>query len=143
MDRDSVLDGLWTFDAVEERLVEAMRLWWRAPDRERGWLHIKAMWPDFRRHNWWGDYADTEAEPRRARLTRQQIAEMEEAAEWMRFVPERDRRLVGLAILALASGKARVPWLALRRPMGVKLGADGLRRRYERAVSRIAFALNG
>ena len=27
-------DGFWTFEAVEERMVEAMRLWWRSPSAD-------------------------------------------------------------------------------------------------------------
>lgn len=131
-----------TFEAVQERLVEALRLWWRMPDRERGWMTIRAFWPEMRRHNHFGDYADTEGAPRPLPLSRAEIAEMDEASEWMRFIPDRDRKLVALALLRLARGEKRVPWLELRAPLGVQFGADGLRKRYSRAISSIAQALN-
>src|SRR3546814_5129850 len=71
----------WTFEAVQERLVEAMLLWRRMPDRERGWLAVKAYWPDLRRHNHFGDYADAEATPRPLPLSRAEIRRMERSEE--------------------------------------------------------------
>lgn len=138
----------WTFEAVQERLVEAMTLWWRMPDRERGWMTIRAFWPEIMRHGHFGDgdgmvnHADHDARPRPLPLTRDQVAEMEEASEWLRFIPDRDRKLVALALLHLARGEKRVPWMELRAPLGVQFGADGLRKRYSRAISSIAQALN-
>jgi hypothetical protein len=140
---EATTDTFWTFALVEEALIEAMLLWRRAPDRERGWLTVKAFWPEIRRHTWFGDYADDEAEPRPLPLSRAQVAEMERVGEWLGMVAERDRKLVVLAILALASGKARVPWSRLLRPMGMKSGAGALAQRYERAIGVLAFRLNG
>jgi hypothetical protein len=37
-------DGFWTFDAVEERLIEAMRLWWRSPGGGRWPFASDAPW---------------------------------------------------------------------------------------------------
>jgi hypothetical protein len=37
-------DGFWTFDAVQERLIEAMRLWWRSPGRRRWPFAGDAPW---------------------------------------------------------------------------------------------------
>lgn len=132
----------WTFEAVQERLIVAMLLWRRAPDRERGWQTVRAFWPEMRRHNHFGDYSDEEATPRPLPLTRSEVAEMNAVGEWLAFVPERDRRLVALAITRLANGAAQVPWMGLRRAMGVKLGAGGLRQRYSRAITAIANRLN-
>src|SRR3546814_20484305 len=66
----------WTFEMVQERLVEAMLLWRRMPDRERGWLAVKAYWPEMRRHNHFGDYADVEASPRPLPLSLEDDARM-------------------------------------------------------------------
>lgn len=143
--RDAVYDplaGLMTFERVEEQLVEALLLWRRMPDRERGWHAIRAFWPEMRRHNHFGDYADTEATPRPLPLSRAEVAAMEAATEWMRFVPERDRRLVALALTRLANGAKQVPWMELKRAMGVEFGAHGLRKRYSRAITAIANELN-
>jgi hypothetical protein len=133
----------WTYDAVEERLVEVMALWRRAPDRERGWLHVKAMWPDGRPEvDPLVDYADRDAAPRALPLTRRDIAMMEECDGWIgRWVPERDWRLVGMALGWKASGR-RVPWRRIKHQMGIPFGEGGLTRRYERAIGAIAMGLD-
>lgn len=128
----------WTFELVQERLVEAMQLWWRMPDRERGWLTVRAYWPEMRRHNHFGDYADADAAPRPLPLSRAQIARMEEATEWLAFAKPDDRALIALAVMWLASGYQSVHWMKLRGPLGVTYGADGLRMRYGRAINAIA-----
>jgi hypothetical protein len=140
--------AFWTFEAVQDRLIEAMLLWRRAPDRERGWLHVKAYWPDIRRMPWWmtvsGEHDELEKEPqlRPLPLTRADVAAMNEAGDWLALVPERDRKLVALAVSALASGAKQVPWMELKRAMGVEFGAHGLRKRYSRALAGICTALN-
>jgi len=75
-------------------------------------------------------------------MTRADVAARDQASDWLIYVPERDRKLVVMALGQLAGGKSRVSWMALRRPMGVKIGAHGLRRRYTRAIGGIADALN-
>jgi hypothetical protein len=37
-------EDFWTFDAVKERLVEAMRLWWRSPGEGRWPFASDAPW---------------------------------------------------------------------------------------------------
>jgi hypothetical protein len=138
----------WTFETVQERLIEAMLLWRRAPDRERGWLHVKAFWPEIRRFHWMTavggehDHPEEQPMPRALPLTRAQVAAMNEAGDWLALVPERDRKLVALAVSALASGAKQVPWMELRRAMGVEFGAHGLRKRYSRAIAAICTSLN-
>lgn len=144
--RDEVSD-LMSFADVEERLVEALLVMGRMSDREAGWLRVKACWPDILRENALGDYdargVDMIAPPIRALpATRRDIAEMEEAFGWVQAAPERDRRLIALAIATLARGEKRVPWMRLRKPMGVKLGAGGLRKRYDRAMHLVVKAAN-
>lgn len=131
----------WTFDLVQERLVEAMLLWRRMPDRERGWLVVRAYWPEMRRHHHFGDYADVEASPRALPLSRDEVGRMEEASAWLMLVGERDRALVALAVSWLASGRAQVPWRRLLKPLGISFGSDGLRMRYGRAIRAIAVEL--
>jgi hypothetical protein len=138
----------WAFRDVEDRLVEAMTLWRRSPDREHGWLHVKAFWPEVRRFGWTtavgGEFDHPEQEPqtRAPRLTRLQVQQMNDAADWLLLVPERDRRLVALAVARLASGAKQVPWGELKPALGVQFGAHGLRKRYSRAITGIANALN-
>src|SRR3546814_8311083 len=132
----------WTFEMVQERLVEAMLLWRRMPDRERGWLAVKAYWPEMRRHNHFGDYADVEASPRPLPLSLEDYARMEQASGWLAYVRGQDRPLIALAVAWLAAGYQSVHWLKLRRPLGVTYGADGLRMRYGRAITAIARRLD-
>lgn len=138
---EAIHGGFLTFDDVEARLVEAITLWWRMPGGGKSPYATDGPWELIRAE--WGDYYDPDARPRQPPLSRAQIARMQEATEWMRFVPERDRRLVALAVNALAKGASQVPWMALRKPMGVKLGAHGLRKRYARALSLVVQRVNG
>ena len=140
---------MYSFADVEERLVEAMLVMRRLSDREAGWLRVKASWPDIVREHEAGDYdarghlgnsSDIPLKPLPA--TRRDIAEMEEAFAWVLAAKERDRRLIALAIGALARGEKRVPWGRLLRPMGLKLGQHGLRKRYERAMHLVVKAAN-
>ncbi|MEZ7273892.1 hypothetical protein NYF14_10525 [Sphingobium sp. 10 DY56-G10] len=131
----------WSFADVEARLVEAMQFQWRT---ERGaWAFASdGPWHLIVR-DWW-DWAAHEDRPvPRIPLSREQMARMEEASAWLGHAPERDRKLVVLAITALAAGRKSVPWRALLKPMGLKLGAHGLRKRYARAVTCICETLNG
>ncbi len=142
--------GLLSFAEVEERLVEAIRVTWRAPDRERAWLTVRAYWPDIHRHTALGDYDErggdgvsSDVKLRPAALTRAEVADAEEALGWLDAVPVEDRKLIGLAIVALAGGARQVPWSRLLRPMGKARGVDGLRRRYERALGAVCRRVNG
>lgn len=139
--------ALLSFDDVQERLVKAMLVCWRNPDRERGWQRIRSAWPDVAAEA--GDYDARGAEHsssdvaiRPAALTRAEVAEMEEAFGWLDRVPTDDRKLIGLAITALARGEARVPWRRLLGKMGLERGADGLRKRYGRAMSAVVERVN-
>lgn len=136
-----------SFEDVEERLVQAVLVMRRLSDREAGWLRVKACWPDIVRERNLGDYDARGGEMEAPTLrplpaTRRDIAEMEEAFAWVLAAKEQDRRLIALAIGALAQGEKRIPWMRLRKPMGIKLGAHGLRKRYERAMHLVTKAAN-
>lgn len=131
-----------SFADVEARLVEAMRCAWRQPDRERGWLRLKAAWPDVLRHHHFGDQKDFDEAPTMPPLTRAEIAEMEEAFAWIDAVDAADRRLVALALTRLAAGDKQVPWSRLKRSMGIAYGVHGLRKRYNRAMHKICVRAN-
>jgi hypothetical protein len=141
---------MMSFADVEGRLVEALRVMQRLGDREAGWLRVKASWPDIVREDGRGDYDARGGDIglavppplRPLPATRRDIAEMEEAFAWVLAAPERDRRLIALAIGALARGEKRVPWGKLLRPMGLKLGQHGLRKRYDRAMHLVVKAAN-
>lgn len=136
---------------VQERLIEAMIICWRNPDRERGWQTLRSAWPAVLRELSAGDYdarggdlSSSEVALRPASVTRAEQDEMEEAFGWLDHVAPEERKVIGLAVIKLASGKHRsVPWGDLLRPMGLARGSDGLRMRYGRAITSIACRLNG
>jgi hypothetical protein len=143
-----MMDGLMSFADVEQRLVEAMLICWRMPDRERGWMRLRAYWPDVSAEAGdydarGGDLRSSDVAIRPASLTRAEVAAMEEAFGWLDLVPAADRKLVGLAVTALARGAGQIPWLKLRAAMGVRYGAGGLAKRYERAIGEICRSVNG
>jgi len=150
MEGESLPREFWTFDMVQERLVEAMITCWRHPDRERGWQRVQCAWPDILREVSAGDYdargadaASAEVEMRPASLTRIEVGEMEEAFAWTDMLALDDRKLVGMAITELAKGQREVKWRRLLLRMGLQRGADGLRMRYGRAINAICIAKNG
>ncbi|HEY1605608.1 MAG TPA: hypothetical protein VGF77_08405 [Allosphingosinicella sp.] len=133
-----------SWQMVEDRLVEALQLWWRMPDSDgryglRG--RISSIWRQFVPERALID-AVTE-EPRALPPSRGDIGRMQEATDWIVHVPDRDRRMTVLALLYLARGEARVPWMELWDQLGRgRPGPDGLRMRYSRALTIIAAALN-
>lgn len=135
-----------SFSDVEDRLVEAVITAAKMPDRESGWHSLRAYWPDIVREAGTdydargGDMVQEKLRP--LPCTRSDIAEMDEAFGWMAHVPDKDRRLVGLAVTALAAGAKQVPWARLLRPMRLKRGKDGLRKRYSRAIYAICTSIN-
>lgn len=136
-------DGLLSFDEVEARLVEAVRVARRLPDREAGWQRVRSAWPEIVREAAAGDYdarggdlTSSDVVLRTASATRGEVAAMEQAFGWLAAVADADRRLVALAIGCLARGDKQVSWLRLLAPMGLTHGAGGLRKRYARAIGR-------
>ena len=133
----------WEHGQVEAALVEALQHWHRMPGSGGSPFAADGPWhlivPDW---NDWGAH-DREAPMPRIPLTRDQVTRMQTVSTWIMFVPERDRRLVVLAIRQLAAGAKRIDWIKIRKPMGVPLGADGLRKRYSRAITSICARLNG
>jgi len=138
---------LWTFAIVEQWMIDAVRSWWRH-DRSGGgspfasdgpWNLIVAEWGD------WGAHEREEEDEAEVRppLSRDQIACMQEATEWILLVPEADRRVLCMALRHYAMGKEEPDWKRMLRPLGVKRGAHGLKRRYTQAVTAICTWLNG
>lgn len=152
----------WTFDQVEERLVEAMQLWHRSPGEGSWPFASDAPWHLLTRavRMTAGDVrgmevlrmlqADDEEETRhwqgRERsqpLTRDDVARRDEASEWLGFVADRDRQLLIVVLSAKACGSGRVSWEAIWKANGRgKPGPEGLQMRYRRSVSTICQQLN-
>jgi hypothetical protein len=143
--------GLWSFTLVNERLVDAMRLWQRAPGKTgpgSGSPFARDIPAELiTRENEAGDYdargGDLDAAPMRtAAATRAELAERDEASAWLAFVPPADRRLVNICLHHQAKGAARIPWAKIKREMGMALGVGGLARRYSMAITAICNQLN-
>lgn len=135
----------WSFETVQDRLVEALLTCWRYPDRERGWQALRSAWPEITRDVWAGDYDarggdGTSAPLVTAAMTRADVVEMEEAFGWLTTIDPEDRKLIGRAIVQLARGKREVSWVEMLGRMGLDHGADGLRMRYARAINAICVA---
>jgi hypothetical protein len=134
---------LWTFDMVEERLIETMDLWRRSPGgggwpfaSDGPWHLVKA--------ELYGPDVDKDAPLRPLPLRVAEVEQRDETSGWLLWIAdESTRRLVVLAVTKLAKGHKQVPWKELLRPMGVRFGAHGLRKRYGRALSTICARLNG
>lgn len=141
------MDEWLSFGDVQDRLVEAVHLLWRIeggtwPFAGDGPWHL--ILPADRAY----EAGDIKAgnvpsrAPKPGPLTRAEMARLEETGTWLVMIPECDRRLVVLAVRELAKGAACVPWMALRAPMGLALGAGGLRKRYERALGALCRRVN-
>jgi len=137
----------WTWRDAEDRLVEAMRHWWRSSDNEARFAlggRISSIW----RQAFTDKLALIEqlgmepSPPSALPLSRGDMKRMAEASEWLAYVPERDRRLVIAVLIKLAKGAKVVPWLVIWKALGRgRPGPEGLRSRYSRAITDIANAL--
>lgn len=135
-------DDWWTFEAVEERLIEAWDFLARMPDREAGWQRagLSSLYRSIVRE--WNDYWQTDDHPPRLGLRSTEVDRMEQALDWLQHVRPADRRLIGLALHALSRGAAEVPWRGLCKPMAWGGHPDALRKRYSRSLTRVVMTLN-
>lgn len=137
-------DDVVTFAEVEAAMVETIELWRRSPGSGRGspWAS-DAPW-DLGDQPLYGPDVDKDAPVRAAPLTRAEVAVRDARSAWAELLSdERSRRLVWLAVNQMArTGHKRPSFKDLRRPMGIALGADGLRMRYNRALFAVAQYLN-
>lgn len=146
-------DGSITFDGVQERLVEAWGFLRRMPDREAGWLmDVRAssiyergqlsrqeLWELYQIDS--ADY-DRDALPRMPGLRSVEVDRMEQALGWMGWVDARDRKLVGIILGQLERGASRPAWASAAKVLGSTVEPDTLRKRYSRAITRIAAKLD-
>lgn len=132
----------WDFDRLEARLVEAVEFMNRLPKGGAWPFASDGPWHLIVK-DWWDWDAHEDKPLRRVPLTADQIERMNEALGWLLLIPSADdRRLVGMALRNLAAGRKSVPWTKLLKPLGVKHGAHGLRKRYSRALTVICDRLN-
>jgi hypothetical protein len=75
-------------------------------------------------------------------LDSDQVARRDEVTEWLLLVPEADRQLVMAAIWQQARTGQRIRWASMLAVVGQDRGKEGLRKRYQRALTAVADRLN-
>lgn len=144
-------DGVWTFAAVRDALVETVVLWRRSPGDGVWPFASDGPWHLMVREIAKGDYdarggdgTSSDVTLRPLPLTREEVAVRDRRSAWLLHIPAADdRRLVIAVCGALASGYTRPPWAKLKRRFGIRLGQGGLERRYSKAITAICECLNG
>lgn len=149
-----VITPMITWQDAEDTLLEAVELLGRMPDRERGFLcaGAKSSMPEFIRDAQ-ADYADAEARPRTG-LTRAEVAlvgrVLLDVDAHVLAVPAGKRALLGRVLVAKLDGRGEgFRWERIwewddrrRRAAGDRrVTLDAVRRAYERAVGRVAVAM--
>ena len=132
------------FEAVEDRLVEAMAVLLRSGDRERAWLHpgTLAMFRQYRAEE--QQPVEPSTPLKTCELTRREVERADEAMRWVvDSVPAGiGRRILGVALMQLATGdRARIEWPAVRSRLGddgKAMTTNAVRMRYNRAIAAIA-----
>lgn len=151
---------VWTVEEVEQRLVDALHLWARSPGERRWPFASDAPWHlmtrktrvaigvegglkgrELQLHMQAQDAEEAKRGPKPLPLSRGEVAMRDQASEWLGYVPERDRRLVVLALFDISLGR-RVSWLRMRRRLDVALTGEALSYRYRKALEAIAKRLN-
>jgi hypothetical protein len=159
--RPDVGDGFWTYEAVLERLVEALRLWWRSPGEGRWPFASDAPWHLMTRRTRIAEAGlrgmdlqrrlqaedDEEAKRMEGRddrgpLTRDDVARRDEATEWLGWIAPDSRKVVVAALAQLAAGRTNVDWARVKRTVGAEAGNKGVYRRFSRAVHGVVERLN-
>jgi len=144
-------EGFWTFDMVQERLVEAYGFLRRLPDPERRFLRVKTM-------SIWDQVSITaemtaveRAEyllyragdpPRMPGLTRVEIGRMDEALRWVEWIKPTVRTIMGRALEQLYHGNSRIAWGSMVADPTQPGSSEKLRKAYGRAIALICNTLN-
>jgi hypothetical protein len=133
----------FTFKDVEQGLVDVMELWRRTPGAGRGSPFASDGPWELADRDLYGPDVDKDVPLRPAPLSRAEVAERDSVSAWIELVQDRDRRLVSLAIVQMSTRRYKSPaFKELLPEMGLRLGADGLRKRYNRAIYKITAELN-
>lgn len=144
-----------TWQDAEDALLEAVELLGVMPDKERGFLSAgsRSSMPEFLR-DVQADYADGDARPRKA-LSLAEVGLVErmllDPKAAIMAVPVGKRALVGRVLIGKLDGRGEgFRWERVwewddrrRRAAGeARVTLDAVRRAYERAVGRVAVALD-
>lgn len=140
----------WTFDLVRDVLVETAGLWARSPGVGRSPFATDGPWALMLREAAAGDYdarggfdGSSAVSLRPLPLSREDVERRDRVSEWVLLVPDPfDRRLMAACLAWYARGYKALPWRRIMRQLGVERGQEGLKKRWRKAVSAIAVALN-
>lgn len=161
----------FTWETVEGELVEAVKLSWRLPsggassfatDGPWQWLTRLARasagatdrpgaaeWELLRNEIDTQHMKDARNTAATSPLTAREVDWMDERLAWLLLVPERDRKLVWVALVQIASARGRFSWNRVRERLQenrrwreVAISNRGLGARYSRAIGAIAKALD-
>lgn len=145
----SANSGDVSWQDAEDALIAAVEYLAVLPDRDRGFLSAgsRSCWPEIVRERW--EYADAEAQPSPA-LTRRRVAFVERILLGERAaalaVPEAHRRLVGRVVTWKRwPGPDGFGWERVWEAEGGRASgttSDALRKRYERAVGKVAVRMS-
>lgn len=124
---------------IEKRMVNATWVLRRLPDKERGFLRMKgALWPETASDasSYPRDSMSVFEARRRVRISAQEIDHMQPSLDLLLLLPDlTDRHIVfWTAWHQDGEVQTRVPWIKVRRSMGVGLSRWTLKRRYEAAL---------
>jgi hypothetical protein len=141
----------WTFDDVEARLIEAMRVFRYGLGKpslfatDGPWAVMRLDWSDrYAPHEDMAERAVVEA-TRTPRPDRAMIARAEEAGQWLGQIARvDDRKIVVGALDQLVRGVARLDWgLVTDSDPAMRGRRDWARVRYSRAITALTVLLNG
>jgi hypothetical protein len=140
--------SVWSFKDVQDDLVEARRLWRRAPGGGKSPYAGDGPWDLISESdraleaelmlNARDAGRPVTPEPRPLPLTRAEVQWMHQVSEWLLLAPERDRQLIAVVLGQLARGAKRVSWKRVRARLSAENTERGLGMRYSRAVTAIA-----
>lgn len=160
-----------SFEDVEAELVEAVRLSWRLPGggascfaSDAPWYLMTraarasagasdragaAEWEALRNEIDQQQLRDLRNSPRTSPLTAREVDWMEARLAWLLRVPERDRKLVWVVLVQIASARGRFSWRKVREKLEenarwreVGVSNRGLGARYSRALAALTRELN-
>jgi len=125
----------------------------RLPDREARWVHSRVVSPIYQhaglseREAWEQYRVDSDdyhrdALPKPLPLRPDQVDQMETTLAWVEWVPERDRRLVGIVLAWHERSDEEIRWGKVAKRLGWGGSPDALRKRYGRATARICERLS-
>lgn len=148
-------------ESLEEQMIEAVRLSWKLRDPVGGKSPYASdgPWDQMLRDLRAGDYdargGDMDDAPAPSlRLGTVEMAQIEQAGQWMRMLAARPTRrgqtagvsdgaIVAAVLRQKAAGYSQVNWAHVLRAVGLTRGQDGLAYRYRRAITWLAERVTG